>query len=54
MKIILFILLSTIAVAQRHHIAVSFSEPVDGSALEINNYTVFDAEMNEIPVLNVW
>ena len=55
MKIILFIiLLSSLILAQRHHIAVSFSEPVDGSALEINNYTVFDAEMNEIPVLNVW
>lgn len=40
--------------AQRHHIAVTYSEPVGVSALEINNYTVFDAEMNEIPVLNVW
>jgi hypothetical protein len=51
-----FILLfSSFCFAQRHHIAVSFSEPVDSlTALELNNYTVFDAGLNEIPVLNVW
>lgn len=48
------ILISTIAIAQRHHIAVTYSEAVDNSALEINNYTVFDVELNEIDVLNVW
>jgi len=55
MKIILFILLSTFTLAQRHHIAVTFSEPVDSlTALDLGNYTVFDAELNEIPVINIW
>ena len=55
MRIILYIiLLCAYTFAQRHHIAIAYSEPVDISALEINNYTVFDADMNEIPVLNVW
>jgi len=52
--ILFFILFSTMALAQRHHIAVTYSEPVDASALEVGNYTVFDAELNEIGVLNVW
>jgi len=53
--IILLILLSSIAIAQRHHIAVQFSEPVYiAGALDKDNYTIWDAELNEIPILNVW
>ena len=55
--VIIFILsgfLSLIS-AQRHHIAIVYSEAVnDTTALEIDNYIVFDAELNEIQVLNVW
>lgn len=51
---LLFLLCLSSSYAQRHHIAVSYSEPVDNSALELSNYTVFDVELNEISVLNVW
>jgi len=53
--IILTFILCSITLAQRHHIAVEFSEAVDwGTASDVNNYTVFDAGLNEIDVLNVW
>lgn len=48
------ILFTFLSYAQRHHIAITFSEPVDNSALELSNYTVFDAALNEVDVLNVW
>lgn len=51
---LLFLLCLSTSYAQRHHIAVTYSEAVDNSALEMTNYTVFDAELNEIGVLNVW
>ena len=52
---IVVILFTFLSYAQRHHIAVIYSEAVnDTTALEISNYAVFDAELNEINVLNVW
>ena len=52
---LVFLLCLSTSYAQRHHIAVTFSKPVDSlTALDLGNYTVFDAELNEVAVLNVW
>lgn len=55
--LVLFVMIitATICNAQRHHIALVFSEPIDSTTLlNADNYALFDANMEEVLILFVY